>query len=142
MDRDILEATAISIALVAVCVTIHYEALRWLSRRALVPGQHRWLILGSIFGALLAHVFEIWIFGAGYWTAVEVLELGQMVPAPRDTFDYVYYSAMVYTTVGFGDLVPEGAIRMITSTEALMGLAMITWTASFTYLQMQRIWRD
>ena len=49
---------------------------------------------------------------------------------------------MVYTTVGFGDLVPDGPIRMIASTEALVGLAMITWSASFSYLQMQRIWRD
>lgn len=142
MDEEILAATLIAVILVAICVIIHYEALRVLARRALVPGSHRWLILGSVFGALLAHVFEIWIFGAGYWTAVELLELGQMVPGPRDAFDYVYYSAMVYTTVGFGDLVPEGAIRMITSTEALLGLSMITWSASFTYLQMQRIWRD
>ena len=49
---------------------------------------------------------------------------------------------MVYTTVGFGDLVPAGPIRMISSTEALTGLSLITWTASFTYLQMQRVWRD
>lgn len=142
MDKGIVLTTLISVGLVAVCVTIHYEALRLLARRAAVPGQHRWLILGSIFGALFAHVCEIWIFGAGYWTVVEVLELGTLVPEVRDSFDYVYYSAMVYTTVGFGDLVPEGAVRMITSTEALMGLSMITWTASFSYLQMQRIWVD
>ncbi len=48
---------------------------------------------------------------------------------------------MVYTTVGFGDLVPAGALRMVSSTEALSGLALITWSASFTFLQMQRIWR-
>ena len=138
---DIL-ATLIAMLLVGICVIIHYETLRLLSRRALVPGQHRWLILGSVFGALIAHVLEIWIFGAGYWAAVEVLELGRIVAAVRDPFDYVYYSAMVYTTVGFGDLVPEGGIRMISSTEALLGLSLITWSASFTYLQMQRVWRD
>jgi len=142
MDDGFLMATLISVLLVGICVTIHYETLRLLSRRALVPGQHRWLILGSMFGALAAHVVEIWIFGGGYIVAVEVLELGWTIPPPRDYFDYIYYSAMVYTTVGFGDLVPEGAIRMITSTEALTGLALITWSASFTYLQMQRVWRD
>ena len=142
MDERFLLATLIAVGLVAICVTIHYEALRLLARRATVPGQHRWLILGSIFGALFAHVCEIWIFGAGYWAAVEVLDLGTMIPEIRDSFDYVYYSAMVYTTVGFGDLVPGGAIRMITSTEALMGLSLITWSASFSYLQMQRIWVD
>ena len=134
-------ATLIAIILVGICVLIHYETLRSLSRRVYEPGRHRWLILASVFGALAAHVVEIWIFGAGYWIAVEALELGQIL-TPEDPFDYVYYSAMVYTTVGFGDLIPEGPIRMITSTEALLGLAMITWSASFTYLQMQRVWRD
>lgn len=129
-------------ALVAVCVIIHYETLLYLSRRALVPGRHRWLILGSVLGAFLAHILEIWIYAGAYWMAVELFDLGRMMPEPRDAFDYVYYSAMVYTTVGFGDIVPEGAIRMITSAEALMGLSLITWTASFTYLQMQRVWRD
>jgi len=139
--EDYIPATLIAMVLVGVCVIIHYETLRALSRRAYVPGKHRWLILGSMFGALLAHVLEIWIFGFGYWVAIEKLELGRIL-TPADPFDYVYYSAMVYTTVGFGDLVPEGTIRMITSTEALTGLALITWSASFTYLQMQRVWRD
>ena len=49
--------------------------------------------------------------------------------------DLVYFSATVFTTLGFGDLVPVGPIRMITSTEALAGLALITWSASFTFLQ-------
>ena len=48
---------------------------------------------------------------------------------------------MVYTTVGFGDIVPEGALRMITMSEALSGLSLITWSASFTFLEMQRLWR-
>ncbi|MFV2091358.1 MAG: ion channel, partial [Pseudomonadales bacterium] len=138
---EYLFATLIAMMLAGICVTIHYEVLNLLSRRVYEPGRHRWLILASMFGALAAHVVEIWVYGAGYWVAVEVLELGRIL-TPHDAFDYVYYSAMVYTTVGFGDLIPEGPIRMLTSTEALTGLALITWSASFTYLQMQRVWRD
>lgn len=33
-------------------------------------------------------------------------------------------------------------VIMITGTEALAGLSLITWSASFTFLQMQRIWRS
>jgi len=47
---------------------------------------------------------------------------------------------MVFTTVGFGDLVPTGAIRVLSAAEGLAGLAMITWSASFTFLAMQRLW--
>lgn len=142
MGDEILEASIIAMILVGICVLIHYEALHLLQRRTLVPGNHRWLILGSVLGALIAHVVEIYIFGGGYWLAVQLLEHGELVPEPRDAFDYVYYSAMVYTTVGFGDVVPQGPLRLITGTEALIGLALITWTASFSYLQMQRVWRD
>lgn len=142
MGEEILQAAVMAMTLAGICVIIHYEALHFLHRRSLVPGNHRWLILGSVLGALVAHVIEIYIFGAGYWVAAELLEKGYLVPAPTDALDYVYYSAMVYTTVGFGDMVPAGPLRMLSSTEALVGLALITWSASFSYLQMQRIWRD
>jgi len=42
--------------------------------------------------------------------------------------------------VGFGDLVPIGPIRMLTAAEGLTGLALVTWSASFTFLAMQRFW--
>ncbi|TNF86873.1 MAG: two pore domain potassium channel family protein [Gammaproteobacteria bacterium] len=141
MGDEIFQATIISLALAGICVLIHYETLHFLQRQSLIPG-HRRVIIGSVLGTLIAHVIEIYIFGGGYWVAVELLEHGWLIPEPRDAFDYVYFSAMVYTTVGFGDLVPDGPIRMIASTEALIGLAMITWSASFSYLQMQRFWRD
>ena len=134
-------ATGLAVVLVALCVTIHYETLKALAGMSHRPGRHRWLILATMYSALIAHVVEIWLFAGGYWLAVEVLELGAITHI-EDPFDFVYYSAMVYTTVGFGDLIPKGPIRMLTGTEALAGLALITWSASFTYLQMQRVWRD
>ena len=47
---------------------------------------------------------------------------------------------MSYTTVGFGDVTPVGPIRFMAATEALTGLVLITWSASFTYLEMERFW--
>ena len=138
---DYALATLVSTVLIALCVTIHYETLKVLAGMTHRPGRHRWLILTTVYSALLAHISEIWLFGAGYWVAVEMLNLGSITNIVHE-FDFVYFSAMVYTTVGFGDLVPEGPVRMIASTEALAGLALITWSASFTFLQMQRIWRS
>lgn len=131
----------ISIGLVAICVTIHYEALNQLERLSRWLQRHRWIILITVHGMLAAHVIEIWIFGIGYYLVEHRLAMGEIVSIQEDWFDYIYYSAMVYTTVGFGDLLPTGALRMMTSTEALAGLSLITWSASFTFLQMQRIWR-
>ncbi len=137
---DYAYAALLTLALVAACILIHYEALKALSAITHEKGQHRRLVLVSMVGALSAHVVEIWLFGAGYWLA-DRWELGTIIPI-SDPFDYVYYSAIVYTTVGFGDLIPAGPARLITSAEALSGLALITWSASFTYLQMQREWPD
>ena len=137
---EFIYISVLAVVLVAVCVTIHYETLRWLSDIAHQPGRHRWLVLISMYGALTAHIVEIWVFAGGYWLA-EQLGLGT-IDTMKDPFDYIYYSSMVYTTVGFGDLIPSAEMRMLTSAEALAGLALITWSASFTYLQMQRLWRE
>ncbi len=137
-----LASTLLSILLVAMCVTVHYEALVQLERLGRKLRRHRWMILITVHGLLLAHTLEIWIFGVGYFVAEHHLGLGQILIVNHDWFDYIYYSAMVYTTVGFGDLVPVGALQMVTSAEALAGLSLITWSASFTFLQMQRMWRQ
>lgn len=134
-------STVLAITIVVLCVTVHYEALVQLERLARRLKRHRWMILITVHGLLLAHVVQIWVFGVAYYLADVYLGLGTLEGA-QDGFDYIYYSAMVYTTVGFGDIVPDDALRMISSTEALAGLALITWSASFTFLQMQRMWRD
>jgi hypothetical protein len=62
-------------------------------------------------------------------------------PQTMDLPDFVYFSAMTYSTVGFGDAVPVGPIRFLAGMEALTGFVMITWSASYTFLEMQRDWR-
>ena len=136
-----LIATGISVLIVALCITVHYEVMNLMAKVVHRPERHRWILMIMMYGLLLANVTEIWIFGFGYVIAQEWLELGD-ITGTKALLDYMYYSAMVYTTVGFGDQVPSGPIRMLTSTEALAGLALITWSASFTFLQMQRLWRD
>ena len=140
--QPLFTAAVFAIALVSFCVVLHYETLVQLERLSRRLRRHRWTTLITVHGLLLAHVVEIWVFGLGYYVAETYFGLGRVLPLEeQDWFHHVYYSAMVYTTVGFGDLVPTGAIRMITSTEALAGLSLITWSASFTFLQMQRLWR-
>lgn len=55
--------------------------------------------------------------------------------------DTVYLSAMTFSTVGFGDVAPAGPIRFIAGTEAVLGLFLIAWSATFTYYEMERNWR-
>ena len=38
-------------------------------------------------------------------------------------------------------MIPLGAIRFLAGTESLTGFLLITWSASFTCLEMQRFWK-
>lgn len=129
---------------VLVCVLLHYEALLTLAKflkNTRINRRPRVLIL--ICGILLAHVIEIWIFGFGYYFLVDSVELGHLSGVVGNgLFDYVYFSATVFTTLGFGDLIPVGVIRFMAGTEALVGFVMVTWSASFTFLEMEKFWRD
>lgn len=131
-----------TIGIVVVCVLIHFEGLQILSsavKRTRLPSRIR--IAGLIIGLLILHIVEIWLFAAGYFLLLKNPELGSIVSHEPALFtDYVYYSAVVYTTLGFGDMVPDGHVRFLTGMEALQGLALITWSASFMFLEMRRYW--
>ncbi len=137
-----------SVVLVIACVLVHYEVLRklsaWLSR---MRKLHRTRVLVLILGLLTTHIFEIWIYALGFALMDGVADFGTIAhvqdPAARSEWlDYVYYSFMTFTTVGYGDLIPRGPIRFIAATEALTGFVLLGWSASFTFLEMQRFWRE
>lgn len=131
-------------ALAAVTITVHYEVLRftadWLLPHMEAP--KRLHIVASVFAVFCGHVMEILIF-AGVMAVMELeLGMGTIEGSFRPSFsDFVYFSATSYTTLGYGDLYPTGALRLVAGVEALTGLLMITWSASFTYLQMENFWR-
>ena len=88
------------------------------------------------------HTLEIAIF-AGAYQGLQTMGLGELRGLEYQRFfSYFYYSAVVYTTLGFGDIIPLGPAKILTGFEALIGLGFITWSASFTFLEMQRYWRD
>ena len=136
--------TLIAAGLVIVNVFLHYEVLSFLSgllNKLAGVGRPRVALL--ICALLFVHIVEIWIFAGGMMLAEWHGSLGALQgDHSQGVLDYVYYSSMTYTTVGYGDLFPTGPIRFIAALEALLGLMLITWSASFTYLEMQRFWRD
>jgi Ion channel len=131
-----------TLLVVALCVGLHYEVLSNISRfLGIVSHRPRRRVLILIMLILITHVAEIWLFGFAYYFLADLEDLGALIGTNIETLpEYTYYSATVYTTVGFGDLVPTGAIRFMTGMEALTGLVMITWSASLTFLVMQRDW--
>jgi hypothetical protein len=129
---------------VGACVLFHYEGLTLVSRRLARhrDSQPRRKVLHGILAVLLLHIVEIWVFGLSFFALMHVPNAGSVTGAdPLGLFDAVYLAAMCYTTVGFGDIAPVGPVRFLAGTSALTGFVMITWSASFTYLEMARFWR-
>lgn len=128
--------------IVITTVLIHYELLYRVSRfipQLAIP--HRFRIVFGVFMSLLAHTIEIWIFAIAYYWMNKSETWGTLQGNfDGSLMDCVYFSFATYTTLGFGDIEPFGYIRFLTGIEALTGLVLITWTASFLYIEMQRYW--
>jgi Ion channel len=133
-----------AVLIVGLCVVAHYEALAGCNRYVpKLTRRRRRRVLIVICVVLVTHVAEIWVFGIGYFVLGRYAEFGGLKGLANQALpEYVYFSAMTYTTVGFGDVVPTGSIRFLTGLEALTGLVMITWSASYTFIEMQRDWRE
>lgn len=134
------------IVLVTICILIHYEVLLRLSKvlkhTQILP---RLRIVIALVGALFAHVLEIFVFSFGYFFLGKSPQFGELVSTTGGAIghfsDFAYFSFSTYTSLGFGDIVPTGALRYMAGMEVLLGLVLIAWSASFIYVEMQRFWK-
>ena len=130
-------------SLIALAVFIHYETLYTLAQH--LPGltriPPRYRVLLGVFAILIAHAIEIWVFAIGYYISIAMDHgaLYGMITTDRLS-DCVYVSWIAYTTVGFGDVVASGDLRFLPGLEALTGFVLITWSASFLFIEMQKFW--
>ena len=139
---SLITSMGLAVVLVGICVLVHYETLRLTSilmpKLSIRPRKRILFVMGAAF---FAHSLEIWIYGVGYWLIANYLAIGDIAGEVTGAFpEYIYFSTVSYTSLGLGDLYPTGALRLLTGVEALLGLAMIAWTASFTYLSMEKFW--
>ncbi|MFO1105431.1 MAG: ion channel [Amaricoccus sp.] len=139
-----LEIVVLSLVLVVLAVLLHYEVLRaasGLTPSLVIPPRSRILVV--IFAAFLGHMMQICLYAGGFWFAEHILHLGSLTGAVEgNPLDYFYFSAATFTTLGIGDVVVVGSLRLLAGTESLNGLVLITWSASFTYLSMEQFWKD
>ena len=133
-----------NIAVVSIAVIIHYECLLRLTLLlARVKIRHRLRILLGVGGALLAHAVEVWVFAFAYYFIHHAETWGGLTGSFNGSLmDCVYFSFTTFTTLGFGDIQPTGDLRFLTGIESLTGLVLITWTASFLFVEMQKFWNS
>lgn len=132
--------------LILATVLVHFEIMMFISDR-LVPWAHGFLrgrhIFIAIVGALLlGHIVEIWLWAIAFMLGFHFPELGTVRGQMDGGFNgYLHLSAVNFTSVGDSSISVDGALRYLIGCETLAGLMMITWSASFTYLKMEDVWK-
>tara|TARA_Y100001960_G_scaffold324529_1_gene405109 strand:- start:823 stop:1311 length:489 start_codon:yes stop_codon:yes gene_type:complete len=134
--------------LISFALTIfHYEVLGWLTTViAKIKNVRKIHVLIAMLALTATHMISIGIYAIIYYVMINILEVGGILNTVHTHFDttsfrdLIYYSITVYTSLGFGDLVPTGGLRVISGLETLNGLILVAWTASYSYLVMSKYW--
>jgi ion channel len=123
-------------SLMAVCVAVHASgisaAMRWLPQVRQASQTFlasTWLFSRVAAWIILLHLVEISVWGSFYvWQS-----------AMPDLQSAVYFSAVTYTTTGYGDLVLPTEFRLIGGIEALTGILMCGWSTGFFFAVVSRV---
>ena len=139
---QLLNAFAINGFIVIVVVIIHNEALvRLNSLLGKIKYNHHFRLVTGVLGVLATHTLQVWIFAIAFYTMHHAEGWGRLSKNfDGSLLDCVYFSFTTFTTLGYGDIEAYGVLRFLTGIEALTGLVLITWSASFMFLEMQRYW--
>jgi hypothetical protein len=136
-ETRVIAKLLIGWGLMALCVVIHAfgiaAAMRWLAghlaARLLWSRVRLFITLAG--GIVLLHMIEIAIWG---WFFAWV----QAMPDQQAAF---YFSAVTYTTTGYGDLVLPQEWRLVGAIEALTGILMCGWSTGFFFAIVSRMFK-
>jgi hypothetical protein len=124
--------------LMGLCVAIHAGGVSWALRRLRRRAEQTWrfwpgtwlFVLVAAWMVLL-HLVEISVWALYYtWKGA--------MPDVQAAF---YFSAVTYTTTGYGDLVLPEAWRLVGGVEALTGILMCGWSTGFFIATVGRMYQ-
>jgi hypothetical protein len=132
---SVLSKLFLALCLMALCVLIHTGgvtfALRWVRRQpyaAQRPGRWMWLFVCVAAWTILLHLGAIAVWAFFYFLANVIADL-------QSAF---YFSAVTYTTTGYGDIVLPVEWRLVGGVEALTGILMCGWSTGFFFAIVSR----
>ena len=130
-----------------ITVGLHYESLVFISYFVRqVSGSKRVGVALAVTMALGAHIAEVTVYAVAWYLLLDagIVELAhfEMESYDPSLMDIFYFSGTVYTSLGFGDIVPIRGGQVLAVTESVTGLVLIAWTASYTFFEMQNHWKN
>lgn len=132
VDSQLLQAAALSLVTLALTTALHYEGLKIIGRPWSTGVRAHPVI--AITALVALHLAEIGVYAFAYYWGTEILALGGLRGIHNASgITYFYFSAETYSTLGYGDLVPTGALRLLASAEPLNGLLLLAWSGAFLF---------
>lgn len=127
---------AVTVVLVVMCVVLHTGVFHLLDKHVTHRSWVVWTkVIIGLLGTILAHVLEVGLFAVSYCILARYEVFGRIDGNILHVLqDYFFYSIATYTTLGYGDLVPEGPLRVMSGVEALLGLVLVAWTAAYLFI--------
>ena len=125
-------------AVMALCVVIHATGVTSAMERLRLPvsesrrfWRSTWLFIRLAGWMVLLHLIEITT-----WALLYV-----RTDAMPDLPSALYFSAVTYTTTGYGDIVLPQEWRLVGAIEALTGILMCGWSTGFFFAVVGRIFQ-
>lgn len=114
--------------------SLHYEALLSVRRLFGARAASRHGPAGVLVALVAVHLVEIALYAGAYALGAYHLGLGVLRgPSGRAALDLFYFAAETYSTLGYGDIVPLGALRVLASVESLNGALLLAWSGAFLF---------
>jgi hypothetical protein len=135
-DCNVLSKLLLALGLMALSVVIHASGVTWslegLIRRTSLDRRFwplTWMCIRLAALMIVCHLIEIAAWASVYsWRGA--------MPDLQSAF---YFSAVTYTTTGYGDLVLPAAWRLVGAVEALTGILMCGWSTGFFFAVLSRV---
>ncbi len=126
--------------LVVLSINIHLLMLKIIMHfRKKTPRLTTRHIVSDVLIVILTHSLEIILFATGMYALESSGYYGHIITSGEGLFsEFVYFSAITYTTLGFGDITPVGPLRILAGVEAITGLILCAWTASVIFVGVLR----
>jgi len=134
----------LSTALVLLTLYLHQRAFRFLAGCVLnVPCRSPSRTYLLMIGIFVIHLVEILLYACGFYVASSIFNLGYLEGEQAvGALGHFYASAVFYTSLGLGDVLPIGHLRFMAGVEALNGLLLIAWSASFLFAATEQFRYD
>ena len=141
MDSIIFIELGLGVLVSGVCVVIQGATLLIIFSVLMRYFDH----IEERFNVIINHsivIGVVWVLGIMHLVQVAVWALSFRYLGCFDRFyQALYFSLMTYSTVGYGDLVAPDAWKLFCGVEAVMGMLMFGWSASFLFSTVDKFYK-